>query len=95
MDLERPRFRVVDISFIKSSSCLSRLVVGVRLLAGGERWILWAGFGAALLVFLLLQSERTRCRLEGGVNRRFKNNYGIDLMECGIKLTFIFFKHKT
>jgi hypothetical protein len=40
--------------------------------------------------------ERTRCRLEGGeVNRRFKNNYGIGLKECGIKLTFIFFKHKT
>jgi hypothetical protein len=31
----------------------------------------------------------------GGVNRRFKNNYGIGLKECGIKLTFIFFKHKT
>jgi hypothetical protein len=39
--------------------------------------------------------ERTRYRLEGGVNRRFKNNYGIGLKECGIKLMFIFFKHKT
>ena len=26
----------------------------------------------------------------GGVNRRFKNNYGYGLKECGIKLTFIF-----
>jgi hypothetical protein len=43
----------------------------------------------------VVEGERTRCRLEGGVNRRFKNNYGIGFKECGIKLTFIFFKHKT
>jgi hypothetical protein len=39
------------------------------------------------------EGERSRCRLEGQVNRRFKNNDRFSLKEYGIKIMFIF-KHK-